>query len=268
MPDEWNLNTLHIGRRVLVYDEVDSTNSVAAQLADDAANDGLVVLAARQTAGRGQHGRSWQCQPGDGVLLSVLLYPPPTLRKPAVLTAWAAVSVCKTVRRLTGQQARIKWPNDVLVRGRKVCGILIEQGRGAVAGVGLNIRQTPEQFAAAGLPNAASLASFTDSDLDARTAAEMLIRRMDEEYARLLAGDVKTLEASWRGRIGLLGREVIVERYDGAADCGRLMEVGFERVALERPGTAPLVLAPETVRQLGLVEDLGEPSHSPLSRKR
>ena len=177
MPDEWNLNTLHIGRRVLVYDEVDSTNSVAAQLADDAANDGLVVLAARQTAGRGQHGRSWQCQPGDGVLLSVLLYPPPTLRKPAVLTAWAAVSVCKTVRRLTGQQARIKWPNDVLVRGRKVCGILIEQGRGAVAGVGLNIRQTPEQFAAAGLANAASLASFTDSDLDARTAAEMLTCR-------------------------------------------------------------------------------------------
>jgi BirA family transcriptional regulator, biotin operon repressor / biotin---[acetyl-CoA-carboxylase] ligase len=254
-PDEWGLNTLHIGRRVLVFDEVDSTNSVAARLADDASNDGVVVLAARQTAGRGQHGRRWQCQPGDGVLLSVLLFPPLALRKPAVLTAWAAVSVCATVRQLTGQQARIKWPNDVMVRGRKVCGILIEQGRGAVAGIGLNIRQTPEHFAAAGLPHAASLAHFTDADLDARTAAEMLIRRMDEEYARLLDGDLTTLKGRWKEQVGLVGREVIVERYDGPLHRGRLADLGFEGVVLEQPGTAPLVLAPEMVRHLEPAEE-------------
>ena len=118
--------------------------------------------AAASTAAR------WQCRPGDGVLLSVLLFPPPALRRPAVLTAWAAVAVCETVRRLTGLPARIKWPNDVLLRGRKVCGILIEQGRGAVVGVGLNVRQTADDFAAAGLPSAASLSQFTDADLDAR----------------------------------------------------------------------------------------------------
>ena len=65
-----------------------------------------------------------------GVLMSVLLYPPPALRRPAFLTAWAAVSVCEAVRTSTGLDAKIKWPNDVFVRGRKVCGILIEQGRG------------------------------------------------------------------------------------------------------------------------------------------
>lgn len=248
-PDEWRLNTRRIGRRVLVLDEVDSTNTVAAQMADDPANDGVAILASQQTAGRGQHGRRWQCQPGDGVLLSVLLFPPPALRRPAVLTAWAAVSVCETVRRLTGQQARIKWPNDVLVRGFKVCGILIEQGRAAVVGVGLNVRQTPEYFAAAGLPHAASLSQFTDDDLSARTAAEVLLRQMDEEYARLLDGDLATLEACWKGHIGLLGREVIATRYDGPAHRGRLLGLGFSGIELERPGR-PLLLPPETVRHL------------------
>ena len=222
--EERSLNTRHVGRRILFFDPVDSTNSVAAGLADDPANDGVAVLAAEQTAGRGQHGRRWQCRPGDGVLLSVLLFPPPALRRPAVLTAWAAVAVCETVHALTGLQARIKWPNDVLLRGRKVCGILIEQGRAAVVGVGLNVRQPAEYFAEAGLPHGASLAQFTDADLDVRSAAEALLRRVDEEYGRLLDGDLATLETSWKRHVGLLGRDVIAERYDGPTHHGRLVD--------------------------------------------
>jgi BirA family transcriptional regulator, biotin operon repressor / biotin---[acetyl-CoA-carboxylase] ligase len=243
-----------IGRRILAFDCVDSTNTVAAQLADDSANDGVAVLAAEQTAGRGQHGRHWQCRPGDGVLLSVLLFPPPALRRPAVLTALAVVAVCETVRRLTGLPPRIKWPNDVLLRGRKVCGILIEQGRGAVVGVGLNLRQTAAHFAAAGLPGAVSLSQFTDAELDARSTAEMLLRFMDEEYARLLEGDVATLEGRWKKYLGLVGREVVVERYDGPTHSGRLLELGFDGIELERPGKTALVLPPETVRHLDAVE--------------
>jgi BirA family transcriptional regulator, biotin operon repressor / biotin---[acetyl-CoA-carboxylase] ligase len=244
---------MRIGHRLLTFDRVDSTNTVAAQLADDAANDGAAVLAGEQTAGRGQHGRQWQCRLGDGVLLSVLLFPPPALRRPAVLTALAATAVCEIVRQLTGLPPRIKWPNDVLLRGRKVCGILIEQGRGAVVGVGLNLRQTAAHFAAAGLPGAASLAQFTDAELDARATAEMLLRFMDEEYARLLAGDLATLEGRWKRDLGLVGREVLLERYDGPVHRGRILELGFDGVALERPGTTPLVLPPETVRHLDAV---------------
>ena len=255
LPEERSLNTRHIGRRLLVYGRVDSTNSVAARLADDPANDGLAVLAAEQTAGRGQHGRTWQCRPGDGVLLSVLLFPPPPLRRPAVLTAWAAAAVCETVRRLTGLQAAIKWPNDVLLRGRKVCGILIEQGRGTVVGVGLNVRQPAEHFAEAGLPYAASLAQFTDADLDTRSAAETLLRHMDEEYGRLLDGDLATLEASWRRHLGLLGRDVIAERYDGPTQRGRLLELGFDGLVLEAPGSAPMMLPPEVVRHLAAADE-------------
>src|SRR5437867_1865131 len=72
---EWHLDTRRLGRRVLVFDRVDSTNTRAADLAHDPANDGMAVLAEEQTAGRGQHGRSWWCERGTGVLLSVLLFP-------------------------------------------------------------------------------------------------------------------------------------------------------------------------------------------------
>src|SRR5437899_3777549 len=99
----------HIGRRVEVHDSVDSTNSRALARADDPANDGLVVLARAQTAGRGQYGRSWSAPAGSSVLLSALIFPRPELRRPVVLTAWAAVSVCTVVRDITGQSPRIKW---------------------------------------------------------------------------------------------------------------------------------------------------------------
>src|SRR5262249_15022573 len=159
-PEEWRLPTQHLGRRVLVFDQLESTNSYAVGLAPDPENNGLVILAREQTAGRGQHGRTWQCPPESGVLMSLLLWPPPALKRPALLTAWAAVSVCETIRMATGLNAKIKWPNDVLIRGKKVCGILIEQGQGTVVGIGLNIHQSADSLARASLPLAGSLACF------------------------------------------------------------------------------------------------------------
>ena len=79
---EWTLDTRRLGRRVLVYDRLDSTNNLAAALAEDPANDGTVVLADEQTAGRGQYGRTWLAPPGASVLMSVLLFPPPTRSAP------------------------------------------------------------------------------------------------------------------------------------------------------------------------------------------
>src|SRR5579871_2543608 len=160
---EWNLSTRSVGRRVLVYDRTDSTNERAAERAGSIANDGLVVLAREQTAGRGQHGRTWQCPPGSGVLLSVLVHPPPEIRRAAILTGWAAVAVCETIRQATNLQARIKWPNDVLLDGRKVCGILSELRASplrlgedppqwaAIVGIGLNVNQPAEAFQSPGL---------------------------------------------------------------------------------------------------------------------
>jgi BirA family biotin operon repressor/biotin-[acetyl-CoA-carboxylase] ligase len=247
--EEWHLDTTHLGRRVLRFDCVDSTNTQAAALATDPANDGVVILAEEQTAGRGQHGRSWTCQRGLGVLLSVLLFPPAALRRPVILAAWAANAVCDTLYQTASLQATIKWPNDVLILQRKVCGILIEQGLGTVVGIGLNLNQTEESFAAAQLPQAGSLAVFTGRSFDCAAVARLLIGQLDRGYERLCQGDREALQSSWRRRIGLLGKPVLVECHD-AVYRGILRTLTWDGLHLEQPAGQVLRLVPESVRHL------------------
>jgi BirA family biotin operon repressor/biotin-[acetyl-CoA-carboxylase] ligase len=248
--EEWRLETFRLGQRVLVFDRVASTNDLAAELASAPANDGVVIMAFEQFAGRGQHGRTWQSPAGTSALLSVVLFPPPALRRPALLTAWAAVSVCETIRLAIGLQAKIKWPNDVLLRGRKVCGILIEQGRGTVCGIGLNLNQSAELFSDQGLLEAGSLAMFTGRSLDLEETARLLIGQLDEEYDRLCQGDLHTLESCWTWRLGLFGKQVIAECHDGHHQ-GRLIELGWDGVVLES-SEETVRLQPEVVRHLRL----------------
>jgi BirA family biotin operon repressor/biotin-[acetyl-CoA-carboxylase] ligase len=251
--EEWHLDTRRLGRRVLVYDRVDSTNTLALALADDAANDGTVILADEQSAGRGQHGRSWQCPPREGVLLSLLLFSPPPQRRPALLAAWVAVSVCQTIQQSTGLEARIKWPNDVLVQGRKVCGILIEQARATVVGIGLNINQSAQTLAQAGLAQATSLALLTGRASDRRQVARSLIEQLDRHYDDLCRGVLGPLEESWRRHCGLLGQMVEVECLN-RAHRGRLRDLTWDALVLETLDGEPVLVSPETVRHVVAIQ--------------
>lgn len=260
---EWSLDTRRLGRRVLVFDRLDSTNNRAAEMADDPANNGLAILAEEQTAGRGQHGRTWLAAPGESVLLSILLSPPLVLCRPAVLTAWAAVAVCATIQQTIGRQPRIKWPNDVLLYERKVCGILIESTCGRlrlsaadakpqatmIVGIGLNVQQSAATFAASGLPEATSLAPFAAGSLDTHAVAAALIRQLDRDYDTLCQGDLGTLEACWKRHLGLLGKSVVAECPDGVHR-GRLTGLSFRAVELVQLGQSSLVLAPERIQHL------------------
>ena len=257
----WNLPTRHLGQRVFVHLRLDSTNSLALSLSNDPANDGLVVLAHEQTAGRGQYGRTWQAPPGSSVLMSVLLFPPPPLCRPVVLTAWAAVAVSEVIRQSTGLEAKIKWPNDVYLEGKKVCGILIEQRSGGRAdqppatavGIGLNVRQPAEFFEQAGLTLGGSLLSMIGQIFDHQDIARRLICQLDDDYARLLNGDFGTLEATWKQRLGLLGESVLVET-TSAQHRGHLLDVTFNALLLDVGAEKPLQLVPEKVRQIVLRE--------------
>lgn len=246
--EEWAFPTEWVGRRVLVFDELDSTNTFAAALPPDA-EEGMVIVARDQSAGRGRFGRPWRSRPGAALLMSVVLTPPPELRRPVILTAWAAVAVGEAVRELTGVQARIKWPNDLLVRGKKVCGILIEQGTRVVAGVGLNLAQTADEFAALGLPEAASLGMFGPA-VELRDAVEAVVRNLDAEWSRLLAGERTAVEADWKWRVGFLGRDVEVERSDGSRPTGRLRDLGFDGLDLELPDGTVERIPPEAVEHV------------------
>ena len=240
-----------------MFPHLDSTNSLVLSLADKQEHDGVVVLAREQSAGRGQYGRSWQAPPGSSVLLSALLIPPPHVCRPVVLTAWAAVSVSAAVAGLARCQAVIKWPNDVYLDGRKICGILIEQrsaglanGESAVAvGIGLNVRQPLEFFEQAELPLGGSLLTQTGHDLNVDDTARQLIVQLDEMYQPLLEGEFGALEDQWRQRLGLLGRTVRLETTQ-TQHVGRLRELTFDGVIVEIAGAAPLLLAPESIRHI------------------
>jgi BirA family biotin operon repressor/biotin-[acetyl-CoA-carboxylase] ligase len=183
-----------------------------------------------------------------------LLFPCDSLRRPPVLTAWAAVSVCSAVEQLTAVRPTIKWPNDVLLNGKKVCGILIEQNRGTVVGIGLNVGQTAEDFVEARL-EATSLNQVAVAPLSTEHGARTLLHVLDEQYARLLQGDLATLEEAWREHLGLLGRQVIAECTSGVHR-GKLCELNFEAVAVEPEGPRNplLVVRPEQVQHISRVQ--------------
>lgn len=242
-------NPQHIGREVRRFASLDSTNAYAATLVDDPASHGIVILAGEQTAGRGQYGRLWRAPAGTSVLMSVVLFPPAELRRPALITAWAAVAVADTLTQISGCEPQIKWPNDVLLNGRKVCGILIEQSEAVIAGIGLNVSQSAEDFERAGLPAAGSLRSVLGRTLDPVSVAEDLIEHLDAGYEALVRGELADLEVRWRSRLGLLGKPVSVEFHDGDSRRGRLIELGFDGLVLQSSDIVGRLM-PETVRRI------------------
>jgi BirA family biotin operon repressor/biotin-[acetyl-CoA-carboxylase] ligase len=250
--ESWLLATQYLGQRVWVYDSVDSTNTLGLKLAADPSSEGLVLIADQQTAGRGQYGRVWTSPPGSSLLMSVIVRPPVELCRPVMLTAWVAVAVAEAIRQLIGLQAKLKWPNDLLLRGQKCCGILLEQTGSpgnlcTVAGIGLNLNQNSDDFLAARIPHATSLGIASGTWIHPRRAAEAVIRQLDAEYARLLRGERVALEADWKWRLGLWGRRVTVELTTGEELTGRLCEIAFDGLELALDATTRRTLAPETI---------------------
>lgn len=253
----WTLATRHLGWEVRVFDAIESTNAYALTLTHDPTLHGLVALARSQSAGRGQFGRTWTAPPDSSVLMSVLVFPPEPLRRPAVMVAWAAVAVCDVLERVAAIDAAIKWPNDILVGGKKLCGFLVQQRTtghadeplASVVGIGLNVTQTADDLLAAGLPDAASMSSVAGKPFQVDAVARSVIYHLDEAYERLLAGDLSTLESLWQYRLGLLGKPVLAELADGSTRPGVLLDVGFGGVTL-RDGVNVVRLAPEAIRHL------------------
>ena len=205
-----------------------------------------------QTAGRGRHGRNWHCPPGAGVLLSLVTFPPEDVRRPVILTAWAAVSVADAIRRSTGLAAQIKWPNDVLVRGKKVAGILIEHGAATVVGIGLNVNQTEEDLRLMGLSEASSLSLCCGWPLDVESVARALIESLDARYDGIQNGGLNDLLTSWTGSLGVLGREVVVHCPDRIVR-GRTRHLDWDALQVDVSEEGTICIRPENVRQVHLV---------------
>lgn len=180
-----------IGREIIRLDSIDSTNTYLMSLAAQGAEEGLVVIADRQTAGRGRRGRSFQSTEGLGLYLSVLVRPNiPAIDAPE-LTAWTAVAVCNGIQAARGKRPQVKWINDIVADRRKLGGILTELALNpdgtlshVVIGIGINANHQREDFDPELQDMAISLSQWLGRDVDRDKLADHIIAALDEMCRR------------------------------------------------------------------------------------
>ena len=141
------MDTKWAGSNVVYYDEIDSTNNRAKEAGDNKAPHGTLFVADMQVAGKGRRGRVWQSPAGSSIYMTILLYPEISPLKAPQLTLVMAIAVAEGIKEVTGLDTKIKWPNDIVVNGRKICGILTEMSteidyiNHVVIGAGINVNQ-------------------------------------------------------------------------------------------------------------------------------
>lgn len=205
--------TDRMGKRLLVLDTVDSTNNVLRQLAEEGAEEGTTVIALKQEAGRGRRGKTWVSQRGDGLFLSVLFRPSILPMETSALTLMCGLSVAKMLREL-GFDAWIKWPNDVKINDKKVCGILTEMSAEmervhyVIAGIGINVnhRQFPEELK----DIATSLYLETGQTWEKAALAGRLLQWIETYYQAYLSGGFAAIQGEYSALCETIGQEVMV----------------------------------------------------------
>ncbi len=148
------MHTEWVAKEVLYFDTIDSTNTKAQELAEKGYPSGTLVVADKQESGKGRRGRSWVSPSGTGIFMTLMIKPDINPNNASMLTLVAALAVAKAITSVTGEEAMIKWPNDIVVNGKKVCGILTEMNaqfdyiNNIVVGVGINVHNEsfPEEI--------------------------------------------------------------------------------------------------------------------------
>ncbi|MHC4310537.1 MAG: biotin--[acetyl-CoA-carboxylase] ligase [Planctomycetota bacterium] len=177
-----NLKTRRIGRKILVYDRTASTNDIAAEYAKNKKNNGLVVFAEEQTAGRGRAGSKWYGGRADSIQCSIVLTD--YKLNPELLSLTCAVAVADGLGKIGGTEAKIKWPNDIILNGKKVAGILLESklnnhGGFYILGIGINCHQKLQSFPAELQSIATSIDIESHSAADRVSLAKRLLTSVD-----------------------------------------------------------------------------------------
>lgn len=215
-------------RRIEWRDELDSTQRLARELARGGAEEGTTVIAERQTAGRGRLGRQWHSPPGLNLYCSVVLRPALAPSAVPCVALIAGLAVVDAVRAVAGLAGTLKWPNDVLLDGRKVAGVLtemeaeIERVRFVIAGIGVNVNATDFPPELARKATSLGLAGARPVDRAAFTAG--LLAALEGRYRRFLAAGFAAMRWEWEACSALTGKEVRVTAPEGEV-AGRVLGV-------------------------------------------
>ncbi|MFC1925690.1 biotin--[acetyl-CoA-carboxylase] ligase [Chloroflexota bacterium] len=206
------LNTSLIGQSVLYYPSIPSTMDVARKMVKEGASEGVVIVAGEQTRGRGRLERRWLSPPGTSLSLSVILRPDIALLPK--LNMVASLAVLQSVERMGVLKPVIKWPNDILINGRKVSGILIEsifegnELKAAITGIGINVELDPTSFPEISTI-ATSLSIESGKEVSRRQVLYALLEEFDQLYQGLNRGE--PVYEKWLARVETLGKLVQVK---------------------------------------------------------
>ena len=209
------IETTWAGCEIVYFDETDSTNRQARMLAMDGAKHGTLVIADTQSAGRGRRGRGWISPAGEGIFMSLIVRPDVAPSQVAKMSLTLALAVGRAIEKVTGLDARIKWPNDIVIGGRKICGLLLEMDATAekinsiVAGVGINVHQTAFD------EEIAHTASSLDLLAGRRMSRSEIVRAFLAEFERAMALDDAAMMDEYRTRSATIGQRVQVIALDG-----------------------------------------------------
>jgi BirA family biotin operon repressor/biotin-[acetyl-CoA-carboxylase] ligase len=216
-----NLTTRRLGHRLHYFSEIDSTNSYARQLARQGAVEGEVIVAEAQTHGRGRSGRTWESPPFLNLYCSILLRPKlPPVNAPQ-LTLMAAVALTETVGAFIADDAAIKWPNDILVGGKKLAGILTESSCHAdqidfvILGIGVNLNYPVLWMPETIRGTATSIMTLTQKSVSRELFLRRLIQDLDRCYGEFEEAGFGAIAPRWEASFGLRGKQVRVEMTEG-----------------------------------------------------
>lgn len=226
-----------MGRRLQVSSETGSTNADAYRLAETGAEEGTVVIADHQTSGKGRLGRRWESPSGVNLYCSVVLRPDILPYEAPQLTFLSAVAVARAITTVTGLQPSIKWPNDLLLHGSKVAGLLNEMNAETdrigfvILGIGINVNMRTQQFPADLRHPATSLMLEAGSPVSRLALLTCLLHELDREYLRFKSCGFGPVREEWASYCNAFGREVQVSQgavilrgaFDGIDEDGALL---------------------------------------------
>ena len=215
------LDTKFIGKRVMYYPEIDSTNNQALKLFKIEIENGSVIVADHQTAGRGRRHRIWVAPAGKALLFSIMISRAGDPMKFPVYTCMAALAVAEAISNLYSLPVSVKWPNDVLINEKKVCGILTELAnnkenqQGVIVGIGINVNQTLEELKFSVLMPATSLLIERQEFTPRGPLLREILRQFDSYYVDFLQGKTEEILRRWKGLSTLLGHPVKIVTSQG-----------------------------------------------------
>ncbi|RAV18491.1 biotin--[acetyl-CoA-carboxylase] ligase [Paenibacillus contaminans] len=214
------LQTRTLGRTIKLYDEVDSTQNIAHELVRNGAGEGTLVIAEQQTKGRGRMGRNWLSPKGKGIWMSVVLKPEIPLPFTPQLTLLVAVALCRTIRKLT-PEVGIKWPNDLLVRGKKISGILLESSAEderlnyVIVGVGISANLKEEDYPDDLREKATSLLIERGEPIDRAALVCDFLLQLEDLYELYRDQGFAPIRTLWEALTVTLQRKVTIQTAQG-----------------------------------------------------